>query len=229
VYTFEETAMLGRFGKSVLAVGVVIAIAGSVQAQGQGRGRGFGGGMGGGMLLGNEGVQKEIKATDEQVEKLQKLSESMREKGRAEFEKYQDLSQEERREKMQAFAKSMNEEMNKELKEILKPDQLKRFNQIALQVRGSQAFADAEIQAKLDLTADQKDKIKGIQEDSNKKMQEIREANQGDFQAMMPKFQALRKETNEKTTAVLTDSQKKTWKELTGEPFEVQFGPPRGR
>jgi hypothetical protein len=229
VNNFEETAMMGRFGKSVLAVGVVIAIAGSVQAQGQGRGRGFGGGMGGGMLLGNEGVQKEIKATSEQVEKLQKLSESMREKGRVEFEKYQDLSQEERREKMQAFAKSMNEDMNKELKEILKPDQLKRFNQIALQTRGAQAFSDPEIQAKLEFTADQKDKIKEIQEDSNKKMQEIREANQGDFQAMMPKFQALRKETSEKATAVLTDSQKKTWKELTGEPFEVQFGPPRGR
>jgi hypothetical protein len=32
----------------------------------------------------------------------------------------------------------------------------------------------------------------------------------------------------EKVTGVLTDEQKKTWKEMTGKPFEMRFGPPPG-
>ena len=45
---------------------------------------------------------------------------------------------------------------------------------------------------------------------------------------------AMRKEAMEKITAVLTDDQKKTWKEQTGEPYEFkfeagQFGGRRGK
>lgn len=39
----------------------------------------------------------------------------------------------------------------------------------------------------------------------------------------MGKLQALRKEALEKVVASLTDDQKKSWKELTGEPFEIKF------
>jgi hypothetical protein len=44
----------------------------------------------------------------------------------------------------------------------------------------------------------------------------------------MKRVAALRKETMETATAVLTDDQKKAWKDLTGEPFEVKREPPRG-
>ena len=45
----------------------------------------------------------------------------------------------------------------------------------------------------------------------------------GDPQENRKKMQTLQKETMEKVSAVLTDDQKKTWKEMTGEPFEVKF------
>jgi hypothetical protein len=41
----------------------------------------------------------------------------------------------------------------------------------------------------------------------------------------MQKMTALRKERLDKALATLTDDQKKTWKELTGEPYEVKFEP----
>ncbi len=58
-------------------------------------------------------------------------------------------------------------------------------------------------------------------------MQEIRQAAGEDFQAAMPKIQALRKETNTKVMALMTEDQKKTWKEMTGEPFEIVQQPRR--
>lgn len=211
-------------GKPALAFGLALLIAGSAHAQ-QGRGGfgGRGGGGGGAFLLTNKGVQEELKLTSEQTEKVQKFAQAAQEKAQSEFGKLRELPDEERREKMQALTKSMTADLNKELKETLKPEQVKRFQQIALQQRGAQAFADEEIQTKLSFTAEQKQKVKDVLDNSNKEMQAIRESANGDFQAAMPKFQALRKETIEKSTALLTDDQKKTWKEMTGEPFEVRF------
>ena len=44
----------------------------------------------------------------------------------------------------------------------------------------------------------------------------------------MKKIADLRKQATEKAVAVLTDEQKKSWKDLIGEPFEVKFEPPPG-
>ena len=45
----------------------------------------------------------------------------------------------------------------------------------------------------------------------------------------MKKITELRKEANDKATALLTEDQKKSWKDLTGEPFEYKPEPPRPR
>jgi hypothetical protein len=42
--------------------------------------------------------------------------------------------------------------------------------------------------------------------------------------ANQEKLAALTKELDEKVQDVLTNDQKKTWKDMTGEPFNVQFG-----
>jgi hypothetical protein len=38
----------------------------------------------------------------------------------------------------------------------------------------------------------------------------------------MTKIQTLRKDTLEKITSTLTDAQKKSWKTMTGEPFQFK-------
>lgn len=56
----------------------------------------------------------------------------------------------------------------------------------------------------------------------------MREAFQGlqsDREGGMKKMVELRKQATEKAVGVLTDEQKKTWKEMTGEPFEVVYEP----
>ena len=111
---------------------------------------------------------------------------------------------------------------------MLQPEQSKRLKQISLQMRGSQAFNEEEVQKTLNLTDDQKDKIKTINEDAGKEMQEIRQGAQGNFQEMGKKMAALGKETMDKVSSLLTDEQKKSWKEMTGDPFEFKFEAPPG-
>ena len=42
------------------------------------------------------------------------------------------------------------------------------------------------------------------------------------FAAMAKKFEDLRKSTDEKLMNLLTDEQKAMWRELTGEPFNIE-------
>jgi Spy/CpxP family protein refolding chaperone len=210
------------FGKMILAFGVVALMAAPSWAQG----RGFGGGGGGGaMLLSNKGVQQEIKVTDEQAKKLDAFAQDMMEKNRERFSGLRDLSADERRAKMQDLTKTMNAEIKKGLVDILKPEQTKRFEQIQLQTMGYNAFNMPNVQEGLKLTAEQKTKFTELGTATGQEMREIMQGAGDDREAAMKKSTELRKSATEKAMALLTDDQKKTWKEMTGIPFEVKFEP----
>lgn len=218
--------MRGCF-KAALAFGLVAALSAPALAQGRG---GFGGGMGMGgptALLANPGVQKELKMDSEQVEKANALATEVREKMTEVRSQLEGLEGQERMAKQQELAKPINEDAMKKAKKILKEEQVTRLTQIELQQRGVNAFSDPAIAKKLSITDEQSSKIKSLLADQQSEMQEIRQSAGNDFQAMMPKIQALRKETNTKAIALMTDDQKKTWKEMTGEPFEVPPMQPR--
>jgi len=207
------------FGRMALACGVVALMVVPASAQ-QGRGgRGFGGG--GAVLLSNKSVQKELKVTDEQAEKLNAFAREMMEKQREEFQANRDLSQEERRER----ARTRATELVKGMGGILKPEQVKRFEQIQLQQSGVGAFSSPRVQEGLKLTDDQQSKLREINEESTQAMRDAFQDSQSDREGAMKKFAELRKQATEKAVGVLTAEQKKTWKEMAGEPFEVVYEP----
>ena len=96
---------------------------------------------------------------------------------------------------------------------------------IELQQRGANALNDPAIARKLSITDEQAAKVKTILADSRTEANELFSDAGDDRQAAMQKVQALRKETNTKVMALMTEDQKKTWKEMTGEPFEVVYQP----
>jgi hypothetical protein len=115
--------------------------------------------------------------------------------------------------------KKVDEAIQKALASSLDPDQMKRLNQISLQLRGVRAFTDARIQDELKMSSEQKGKIKEIVEASAKELEGLK-GREG-FQ----KAAAVRKETMEKVTGVLTAEQRKQWQEMTGAEFRMQRGP----
>ena len=217
----------------VLGVAVLLAVPAQAQQRQQGQqgrgGQGYGGGPAG--LIENVGVQQELKLDNEQVEKAKAAVAKVREKHSADRAKLQDLSQDERREKSTAINQAVSEETMKALAEVLKPEQIKRFKQIELQRRGAEAFTGLEVQKALKLTGEQKEKIKTIAADGAQETRELFQsgANPGQGGAnrggeeMQKKMTALNKASVEKVSAVLTGDQKQTWKEMVGQPFEVQF------
>jgi len=113
----------------------------------------------------------------------------------------------------------------KALAEVLNPDQMKRLNQIDLQVKGYRALNEARVQMALKMSNEQKDSLTTILNDSDKEMKEaLKEAQGGGggFGAVREKLTTLRKETQDKAMGLLNADQKKTWQELTGEEFKME-------
>jgi hypothetical protein len=195
-------------------------------AQG-GRGGGFGMG-GGGMLLSNKSVQEELKLDADQIEKAKKWGEEQRAKFADIQKEIQEAPEADRPAKRQEVMKKVGEETAKAVKELLKPDQAKRFRQISLQQRGVQAFADAKVQEELKITDDQKTKLADIGKELQDKAREVRQDNQGNFAAIREKMTPINKEAGEKAAALLTADQKATWKEMLGSHFEIKYEPRPG-
>ena len=210
------------FAKAFLTVGLVAIAAGPASAQ-QGRGGFGGGGFGGAMLLTNKGVQKEMKLTDEQAEKVQTFAREFGAKTREEYQGVTELPEGERREKMQELGKTRAAALHKGLAEILKPEQHKRFEQIELQAAGPNAFATPKVVEGLKLTKEQRDSIRQVNEDLRKVMTDAREDFQNDREGAMKQMLEGRKAASEKVMALLTAEQKSSWKEMVGEPFEVKY------
>lgn len=214
--------MVRPFGKFVLTLGVLALIGSPAWAQAQkGRG-GFGFGMGAAFLMAPN-AQKDLKLSEEQVGKVQDTLRDVREKHMDDFAALRDAAPEERQQKMAGITKAMNEDIKKGLS--LSAEQSKRYDQISLQTRGLMAFSDPTVAEKLKLTDDQKTQIREI-------AMSARGAGRGAFskdasdeerREAMKKMRETNQENMKKVQALLTDDQKKEWKELTGEPIEIQF------
>jgi len=219
------------FAKMVLSVAVV-AIATSVCfAQG---GRGGGGrGMGtpeGPLLLGNKSVQDELKLTDDQKKEIKTVTDAQREKMTKAFA--------DNKGDMDAITKAMkeiNDDANKTLTKTLdglKDDQKKRFKQISVQVKGLKAFSDPDVVTALKLTDKQKDDFKAQADDFDKDRRALmtdagRDATKR--AEATTKANELQAKVTDKIVGSLTDDQKKTFKEMTGDKFDFKPDAPMGR
>ena len=210
-----------------LAMCAAALIGGTARAQ-QGRG-GMGMMGGGGNLYANKSVQQELKLTSEQSEKLTAMAAEMNKKRTEAMEKFADLDQAERRTKQQELARTMGAESQKEVAKILKPEQLKRLNQIQVQTAGVGAFTNMpRVETALKLTDEQKTKITTITQELGDERRTIMQEMQSDRQGAMKKMAELNKSGVSKIAALLTEEQKKTWATIIGAPFEMKMEAPRG-
>jgi len=112
--------------RSMVGLGLVALLAGPALAQGRG---GFGMMGGGGLsgLIGNSGVQKELKLDDTQVEKAKDFAAKARERMTENRSKLEGLEGEERQTKQRELTKEANDIALKAFGEFLKPEQLARL------------------------------------------------------------------------------------------------------
>jgi hypothetical protein len=224
----ELGATMHRWDKSFLALSLLMvlvpsAIAQRVPFQPDNTLTGIGG-LDGLLLL--QSVQKELKLGDEQAQQVKEVVRATRQKHRAAFDELMkpEIGQEERRRKVLQLMEQVSRESMDGLKEILAPEQTRRLKQIALQERGLQAFSDPEVGKALKLTSGQREKIDALAENATREMREILQTkSRGNYQEVLGKLAGRRRQMVEQALAVLDPDQKRGWKQLVGEPFEIKY------
>ena len=195
---------------------------------GRGGGRGMWGGGGMTALLSNEKVKEELELVDDQVEDIKELQDAMREEMMQMFRGggFRDMDREERDAAMQEIRQKMEEkakEIEAEVQDILLPGQFDRLKQLNFQREtsrgGTAGLAESKsIMEALDITDEQKEKMKEAAEAAAKKLEK--------------KIAELRKQAQTEVLGVLTEEQRTKFKELQGETFDFgqnQFGGRGGR
>jgi hypothetical protein len=169
-------------------------------------------------LAKDKGAQAELKLTKKQADAIQKLIQDVNDKLKDDYAKLKDLKPAERYKKESELNKTGSDEANKALADILSADQLKRLKQLHVQRRGPYAFSEAEVAAALQLTKGQQKKLKEMESDYQKALLETNKLTDADERTR--KVAAAIKEAMDKAMTILSDAQKKTWKELTGERYK---------
>jgi len=197
--------------------------------------QGFGGPLQGldfGMfgLLRREPVQKELNLTKEQAEKIKSLFGGIEAVFRKHMGELRNLPQQEREAKMKELRKEAVvklEAAQKELPNILKPEQMERLKEIHLQQEGAFALRDPEIRKTLDLTEEQDGKIQKLlsqaSEETVKVIKSLRNLPReeiGEKRAeAQKKVQQIREEAAKKVMETLTPEQKEKFEKMKGKPF----------
>jgi len=217
--------LTGLLTAALLAVLAVPALA---QRPRQPFGMGGRGGMDAAGLVTNKSVQEELKLSDDQVEKIKKANDEVQAKYKDEREKV-GRDREKMMELFTKINKDRAEVIGKLIPTVLKPEQTKRLKQIELQQGGLRALTKEDVQKELKLSEKQVGEIKAISEEVAKDTQalfgQMRDAqgNREKMQEIQKKMTSTRKEGMDKASALLNDEQKKAWKEMAGQPFEIKF------
>lgn len=242
-----------QLGPSMRFLAMAAVVAGlslqSIASAQEGRGRGgrggFGGGpggggpRGGGMMMGGRGaggsalgllrvekVREELGVDETQTEALKKLEEQSRQQDRPDFD-FRNASDEERQEffqKMQKQREEQQEEIRMQLETVLTLEQMERLDEISIQVQGVMALGTEEVQEKLEMTSEQKEKLaeirSGMETKIRDKMREIMQSR--DREQMRTAMETMREDMEKEVLGVLTSDQKQKFEEMKGKPFDLE-------
>jgi hypothetical protein len=169
-----------------------------------------------------EKVLDELKATDEQKEKLMEyMMEQIMETGPF-LDSLKDGGPD-REKKLEEHRKMARAKLAKRVKDVLGAEQLTRLRQVTLQQEGGFALGQDDVQKELKISQEQIKKFEAVIQALQKSVVPLMKEAQagGNAEEIRPKIEKLRKDHGKKLEAVLSDAQQKQWKEMLGPPFEL--------
>jgi hypothetical protein len=178
--------------------------------------------LGSSFLVFRDKIQEELRLTKEQKEKLDQHFREMLPDAMQVLQNIKGMKPGER----ETYHQKTHEEMAAVLRETLNEGQHTRLRQLELQREG--LFGEGWNLKELQITDEQQKQFMGPTQDTQKKtktlMEEIQKGANPD--EIRPKVLKLRLDLEGQLEALLTDAQKKQWKEMLGKPVDlgVLFG-----
>jgi enterochelin esterase-like enzyme len=204
-----------------------------------GFGRGFAFGRNAGAspetLLAMREVRKELATTDEQNKQIDEAISALQEQTRSLFGNFRDLQNipaEDRAKRFADAGERLQEAGHKfveKIATILDQKQLARFNELRLQREGVAALSRTEVADQLSLSAEQREKLRAIQEDARNAgavAGNFQDMSEEERRKLISQMQERRRKAEAEMLLVLTDDQKNKLTALKGTEFK--FPAPQG-
>jgi len=137
-------------------------------------------GLPGFWMLGQENVQKEIELTAEQRDKLLAIAKKSQDQTRQEWTQFAKLPAKERADRMKALREKTAkraDQVFKAVEAVLTPGQLERIKEIRFRLQAVAMLQDPQTLEKLGLTDRQKQALRQLREELQKKIQEVQQEN----------------------------------------------------
>jgi len=174
------------------------------------------------FLLGEPSVQDDMQLSDQQRQQVQAL----RERGLQSLRGLPALATDERHQRFLALVRATEAELG----QLLRADQLRRLQQIALQVQGPAAFREPSVAAQLQLTHAQREGIRLVEADLFLPGLHGMPPPGPPPAGQLPDLHKLHgqrlKQARERILALLTADQLRRWQDLTGAPFKGELSGP---
>jgi tetratricopeptide (TPR) repeat protein len=175
--------------------------------------------LAGPFFVSRDKVQADLKLSDDQKHKLREtmtgyVQETM---------KVQQLSGAERKQAMNSLRQKSYKQLELFLKEILTPEQLKRFAELKLQYDMPMIMLQPDIVKELNITDEQRQQFMTLIQEMQKVVAPLIQASRsgGNPHEILAKVTKLRLDCQGKIEALLSDAQKTQWKEMTGTPLVI--------
>ena len=166
------------------------------------------------FLIRDLGVQADLKMRDDQKKAVRHLLDDID----GPLWLLRDTTPEEGGNRVQALIAKVKSGLNG----ILKPDQLKRLDQIVLQAQGPEALCLPGVAQRLALSSDQKKDIRETIESRRKELQELFEqVKKGTEKDPQEKTTKIRSAEQEQLLLILTESQQKQWAAMLGKSIDL--------
>jgi hypothetical protein len=179
-------------------------------------------------LLRNSQVQEDLKLDVAQQDKIRDIYQQQNAKRTEQFQAIRGLQGEERKKKIAERRKQMEtaaKETRQKLRQLLKPEQQTRLDQIALQMQGQRVWQDQAIIKKLKISDQQQQQFKGIEQsalDKRKQLFQDLRAGNLDRTKYSEKLKEISKGQEAKSENVLSKEQREHFQKLKGEKFEMR-------
>jgi hypothetical protein len=176
------------------------------------------------FLVFRDKVQEELRLSDEQKKKLEKRLQDTVQDAMQFFQRLGDKEPEERERELHAYREKAQENLTAFLQGLLQEEQLKRLRQVMLQRdRLFALLGNPEVAKELEITDQQRRQFAEVAQEFQKKFEPLmKEAQKGGKpEEIRPKMMKLRKEQEDRIEALLSDAQKKRWKEMLGKPLDL--------
>ncbi len=163
-------------------------------------------------------IQNELELVAEQQQKIAKIREDTNIKMREMYKKLRDVKQADRYQEYYKLQKTLGEETERKLGQVLLPHQRDRLQQITLQLQlrshgyGVNVLTGDEIAKELGITEEQKEKLRAAQRDAQKEFQQKTQ----DF------YKKIRQEMLDTVLGELTPGQRQKLDKMMGEKYDPQ-------